>query len=121
MAAYHFRSMERSTGAVQSLRWLHGRNVNREELLDAQALIVWLIAQPPFIQVGASLIFFLFAAPAVLTIVALATERVERLIARAIHPWIPRPSLTNVVGHVGRQGAEKVNRQSAQVGSHIRS
>jgi hypothetical protein len=113
--------MERSTGTVQSLRWLRGRNVNREELLDAQALIVWLIAQPPFIQVGASLIFFLFAAPAVLTIVALATERVERLIARAIHPWIPRPSLTNVVGHVGRQGAEKVNRQSAQVGSHIRS
>ena len=121
MAAYHFRSMERSTGTVQSLRWLRGRNVNREELLDAQALIVWLIAQPPFIQVGASLIIFLLAAPAVLTTVALATERVERFIARAVDPWVPRPSLTNIVGHVDRPGAEKVNRQSTQVGSQIRS
>lgn len=83
--------------------------------MDAQALIVWLIAQPPFIQVGASLIFFLLAAPGVLAAIALATERAERFIARVIEPLVPRPSPRNVVEHVALPGGEKPSRQGAQV------
>ena len=67
-------------------------------MFDVQALIGWLIAQPTFIQVGASLLFFILVAPAVLAAVALTTERIEKLIGRAADNFVPRPSERHVAG-----------------------
>ena len=58
-------------------------------MLDLQLVIGWFILQPLFVQLAASLIFFLLIAPAVLTAVAIGTERLEPWITSAIVRFIP--------------------------------
>jgi hypothetical protein len=49
----------------------------RKDMIDIQGMIGWLVAAPAFVQVGASLLFFIVIAPAILAAVAIATERCE--------------------------------------------
>jgi hypothetical protein len=58
-------------------------------MLDLQPVIAWFILQPLFVQLAASLIFFLLIAPGVLTAVAIGTERLEPWITSAIVRFIP--------------------------------
>ena len=60
-----------------------------KNMLDLQPVIGWFILQPLFVQLAASLIFFLLIAPGILTAVAIGTERLEPWIASAIVRFIP--------------------------------
>ena len=61
-------------------------------MFDIQAVIGWLLAQPAYIQVGASLVFFILVAPVILAAIAIAAERFEGIVAVAVFRYVPLAS-----------------------------